>query len=360
MQDLNDKVTGGTLTATEWNEVPSEIQNVIEGLGITLSSGDLNQLGKAIAGYVANGIFYTDSGAANAYVLTTIGSKQTATAYTDGLEAAFIAGNDNAAGASTVNVAGLGVKNIKLADGTDPAAGEISRRARIIFDLANDRFELIRAGYVKTTVVTVSDASFAPDPDTQSIELTAVGAGGGGGGVDGQGAGTGAGSTGGAGGATATVLTSDIPSSLNITIGAGGTGGAAGNNNGTAGGATTVVSTPAGINLNAGGGALGSGDLGASGGNTNVSSSGGAATGGDINLKGGDGTAGGVDGATRQSTGLSGASHFGGNVAQGREAAGAASTTPGTGGGGSSTVTVATNFAGGDGADGIVIVREFF
>ena len=49
MQDLNDKVTGGTLTAAEWNEVPSELQNVIEGLGITLSGADLNQLGKAIS-----------------------------------------------------------------------------------------------------------------------------------------------------------------------------------------------------------------------------------------------------------------------------------------------------------------------
>ena len=64
MEDLNDKVTAGTLTAAEWNQVPSEIQNVIENLGITLSGADLNQLGKGIAGYIANGTFYTDSGAA--------------------------------------------------------------------------------------------------------------------------------------------------------------------------------------------------------------------------------------------------------------------------------------------------------
>lgn len=111
MQDLNDKVTGGTLTAAEWNQVPSEIQNVIEGLGITLSAGDLNQLGKAIAGYVANGTFYLDSGAADAYVLTTVGSKQTATGYTTGFNIQFVAGNANT-GASTVNVGGLGVKSL--------------------------------------------------------------------------------------------------------------------------------------------------------------------------------------------------------------------------------------------------------
>lgn len=111
MQDLNDKVTGNSLTAAEWNQVPSEIQNVIEGLGITLSGGDLNQLGKAIAGYVANGQFYVDSGAADAYVLAPVGSKQAPPAYTDGFKIAFLATNVNT-GASTVNVGGLGVKNI--------------------------------------------------------------------------------------------------------------------------------------------------------------------------------------------------------------------------------------------------------
>ena len=142
MQDLNDKTTGGTLTAAQWNEVPSEIQNVIEGLGITLSGGDLNQLGKAIAGYVSNGNFYTDSGGANAYVLNIIGLKQRAPAYTDGFFASFTAGNVNT-GASTVNVSTLGVKNIKLSDGTNPVAGDISGRVELAFDTAADNFVLL-------------------------------------------------------------------------------------------------------------------------------------------------------------------------------------------------------------------------
>lgn len=142
MQDLNDKITGSVLTAAEFVEIPSEIQNVIENLGQTLTSGDLNQLGKAIAGYVANGDFYTDSGIANAYVLTKIGLKQTAPAYTDGFFISFIAGN-NSTSASTVNVAGLGVKNIKLPDGTDPIAGDVSGLVSLIFDNSNDRFRLL-------------------------------------------------------------------------------------------------------------------------------------------------------------------------------------------------------------------------
>lgn len=126
MQDLNDKVTSSTLTAAEWNEVPSEIQNIIVALGQTLSGADLNQLGKAVAGYAANGDFYTDGGAADAYVLTAIGTgKQAPPAYADGMTIRFMASNANT-GASTVNVAGLGVKSIKTAAGADPAAGEIS------------------------------------------------------------------------------------------------------------------------------------------------------------------------------------------------------------------------------------------
>jgi len=140
MQDLNDKVTGNTLTAAEWNQVPSEIQNVIEGLGITLSGGDLNQLGKAVAGYVANGTFYTDSGAADAYVLSVVGSKQNPTEYTDGFEAEFVVGNTST-GSSTVNIAGLGVKDIT---GTSSAgvltAGDI---VRLRYNTTSGEFDIV-------------------------------------------------------------------------------------------------------------------------------------------------------------------------------------------------------------------------
>lgn len=147
MQDMNDKIndggatSDGQLSSTEWNQPASEIQKVIEALGIALSAGDLNQLGKGIAGYVANGNFYTDSGAADAYVLTTIGNKQTLPEYTDGMIVEFLAGNTNA-GASTVNVAGLGVKNIVDTSG----GGEIIVNARYIlrYRVLTDDFEIIK------------------------------------------------------------------------------------------------------------------------------------------------------------------------------------------------------------------------
>lgn len=111
MESLSGKITGQDLLAEEFVQPMSEIQNVIEQLGQALTSSDLNQLGKGIAGYVANGNFYTDSGAADTYVLTKVGPKQEATEYTDGFLASFIAGNTST-GLSTVDIAGLGVKNI--------------------------------------------------------------------------------------------------------------------------------------------------------------------------------------------------------------------------------------------------------
>lgn len=141
MQDLNDKVTGNTLTATEWNQVPSEMQNVIEDTGQSLSSSDLDQLGKGIAQYSANGDFYTDSGSADIYVLTVVGGKQAPVAYKDGMRARFIADNVGT-GAATVDIDGLGVKNIKVLSGANPAAGDIPATGitEIVYDIGTGTF----------------------------------------------------------------------------------------------------------------------------------------------------------------------------------------------------------------------------
>lgn len=143
MEILSNKAIGSSLPAIEWNQVPNEIENVITELGQTLVNTDLNQLGKGIAGYVANGNFYTDSGIANAYVLTQIGTKQAPTSYTDGMKVIFRVGNLNT-GISTVNVATLGVKNIFFASvaliGGEIISGSL---ATLIYDSANNRFDLI-------------------------------------------------------------------------------------------------------------------------------------------------------------------------------------------------------------------------
>ena len=131
MEDLTGKVSNGGATAEgilspdEWNQLPSEVQNVIATRGQALNNADLNQLGKAIAEYSIGGQVYTDTGAADAYVLTATGGRQAITALSDGDKFRFIPANTNT-GASTANISGLGVVDIKKIGGVDdPAAGYI-------------------------------------------------------------------------------------------------------------------------------------------------------------------------------------------------------------------------------------------
>lgn len=141
MEDLDDKITGGILTAIQWNDTRTEAQNVVLGTGQALTASDPNQLGKGIAQYAANGDFYTDGGVANAYVITVIGSKQASPAYVDGLRVRFVPANDST-GASTINVAGLGVKSIVDGLGAPLITGSIRSGvlSELFFDLSNDRF----------------------------------------------------------------------------------------------------------------------------------------------------------------------------------------------------------------------------
>lgn len=95
---------------------------------------------------VANGTFYfnDDTGGgsmADAYMLTPKVNTNTPTAYEDGIQLGFVTANPNT-GPSTADFAGLGVRNIKYADGSDPAAGDVFGRVNIVYDAVNDWFEL--------------------------------------------------------------------------------------------------------------------------------------------------------------------------------------------------------------------------
>lgn len=143
MQNIPTKVDGSTtLPASEFNQIPDELENAITDTGQTLSSGTLNQLSKAIAIYAAGGDFYTDSGAADAYVLDLIGSKQAPIAYFVGMRVRFLPSGTNT-GASTVNVNSLGSINIKQSDGTtDVTAGQIIADNEIILTYDGTNFRL--------------------------------------------------------------------------------------------------------------------------------------------------------------------------------------------------------------------------
>jgi hypothetical protein len=135
VEDLTGKITGNTLTAAEWNQLPTEVQNVIEAFGQGLSNGDLDQLGKSIAGYAATGDWYTGGGAADVYTATKIAGFQAPPDYFVGMTVRFRPTAANT-GASTINVATLGVKDIKREDGNALNADDIitARDAWIRYD----------------------------------------------------------------------------------------------------------------------------------------------------------------------------------------------------------------------------------
>ena len=108
------------LNADDLNLFKNEPNNLSTSAGITPDNADAQQTAKSVSTYSGTGDFYTESGAANAYVLSPIGAQLAPPILTTGMRVRFAPANSNT-GASTVNVDGLGVKNIKINNGTtDP------------------------------------------------------------------------------------------------------------------------------------------------------------------------------------------------------------------------------------------------
>jgi hypothetical protein len=149
--DIATKSTGDSMTAAEQNQVTDEIENALSSTGQTPSAADLFQLAKSEADYSAHGDFFTDSGAASAYVLTAVAPKQSPTAYSNGGRVRFVVGNTNT-GASTVNVATLGVKSIKRVDGTALIAGDMTVGDTAILSYDGTDFLLLYTTADKTKI----------------------------------------------------------------------------------------------------------------------------------------------------------------------------------------------------------------
>ena len=152
MAKFDDKVNGNTVSADEYNNMVRASKNLIEDSGQVIDSSNTQQ-SEAVANYVGSGNFYTDSGVANAYVLSTTGSFKAPTDLVDGLEVRFRTSNPNT-GASTINVAGLGNVDIKEVDGvTDVGAGFISSSIdnRLRYDASNSAFIKSSSGLATTT-----------------------------------------------------------------------------------------------------------------------------------------------------------------------------------------------------------------
>lgn len=143
MIDLNDKNTGDELTADEWNQMPSELQNFIQSSGQTLSGSDLHQVTKATATYSAASTFYDDQGSSNNYDLVRTNGLLDADALVDGFQVHFIAANSSNAqcSISLPNVAGKPL----LSSIGETAAGLILKDQTIIarYSSLTDDFRLI-------------------------------------------------------------------------------------------------------------------------------------------------------------------------------------------------------------------------
>lgn len=221
-------------------------------------------------------------------------------------------------------------------------------------DLTYDGTSWTRTGFwFAQTVYFTGSGTFtkATYPWLRAIKIKCQAAGGGGGGSGTNNNYQGAG--GGAGGYTEKFYTtiSSLSASITVTVGAKGTGGAAGANDGTAGGdssfGTIVVAT---------------GGSGGKNGNSTAgdTAGGGASTPGDFTVTGGAGQTRQIT-STGYTTGYGGSSFMGAGapvVSNLSSIAGPAANV-GYGGGGGGGLRITGNAAGGNGADGIVIVELY-
>ena len=206
-----------------------------------------------------------------------------------------------------------------------------------------------------------SSGTYTPSTGATKALMYCTGGGGGAGSVDGQGSGTAAASTGGSGGGTAVKLVTSLAASYTVTIGAGGNGGASGNNDGNDG-ANSTVTDGASFTLTGSGGSAGTGHLGSSSNNIQEGTLGAGGSGGDFIIHGGDSSAAITIAGEIASLSQSGGSFYDpGGVRCNHNGSGtdATSTAYGSGGGACSRLDQNLNGAGGDGADGVVIIYEY-
>jgi hypothetical protein len=204
------------------------------------------------------------------------------------------------------------------------------------------------------------------DPGFLGVRRRVWGSGGAGGGAASTGANQSSEGAGGGSGGYAEHLwlnAQDCPSTMTVTVGAGGTPGTAGNNAGNNGNTTSITGTGL-TTLSANGGGGGGGMAAVTAG-ISVGGAAGGASGGDLSLEGSEGKNGRAYAANQPSShGDGGAAPFGGSQrisGTGTGSAGLAGPIPG--GGGSGGINFQNQGAarqGGTGGDGLAIIEEFY
>lgn len=159
---------GTPYNLTRANDIFGFQQALLKAAAI-VPSGNADQVGasqylQAVVTLASGGAgYYTDSGAANAYVLSPQTDREAPGVYFNGMLCEFIVNITNT-GASTVNVASLGSKNIKMPDGTDLSGGTLFSGQRVLLMYDGTNFIFIGARGQDGAAAPLSFA-FAADAD---------------------------------------------------------------------------------------------------------------------------------------------------------------------------------------------------
>ena len=112
MRDYTVKAPGDTFSSEQFNEsIGGELENFITKAGITLAALTTNQMSQAASLYTGTATYFIDSGSADAYVAAIVAPFEAPPILPDGYLMRVFPGNTNT-GASTINVAGTGAKDI--------------------------------------------------------------------------------------------------------------------------------------------------------------------------------------------------------------------------------------------------------
>lgn len=139
-----------------------------------VSGTDPDAVSQAVSRYAVSGaMFYTDNGAADAYILSGMDDFVIPDTFQDGWLLRFRPSNNNT-GPSTVNVNTLGAKDIVAFDGTALTGGEINsgEDIELAYDLANDRFKIINAPTIIPNIVFKEEYVSADQTITAAGSLT--------------------------------------------------------------------------------------------------------------------------------------------------------------------------------------------
>ena len=159
MRNISSKTdnVGDVLPAGDFNiNHRIELQSIVTDAGFSLDpeggpDTDTDMLGKSLTVYANASQYYADTGAADAYEIDRVGNLQPLEQLLDGTIVYFKAANTNT-GASTLDVDGIGVKDLVSNNGAALVGGEIETDQYVTarYNSATDDFEIISSANLIT------------------------------------------------------------------------------------------------------------------------------------------------------------------------------------------------------------------